>query len=163
MGIQSNQLQGSIRLNVIIMTDYKERPREAYILSMAGGIIIATVGLSWAILMTMGWTTSWFDWLDLFMHGGDSHSHFWDLGSLGYIMASWGVVIGVSIVLASVMLNRRPNEHGSWGVVIIVLSAVSMIGGMGGMGIGLFLGIVGGILAVLWQPPSRFQMLSEQE
>ncbi len=65
------------------MTDYSERLREAYILSMVGGAIIAAVGLSRTTLVTMGWTTSWFDWLGLFMHGSDSHSHFWDVGSLG--------------------------------------------------------------------------------
>ncbi len=143
------------------MTDYIERPREAYILSMAGGLIIASVGLSWTIMVAMGWT-SWFDWLDSIMHNADSHSHFWDLGSLGYISALSGLVIGISIMLASTMLNRRPNEHGTWGVVIIILSAVSMIGGMGGMGIGLFLGVVGGILAVLWRPPHQFQMHADQ-
>jgi len=129
---------------------------------MAGGILIATVGLSWIILMATGWTVSWFDWFDNFMHGIDDHHHFWGLGSLNYVMGFSGLVFGAGVILASLMLKKRPMEHGAWGVVIIIFSAASMIGGMSGMGIGLFLGVVGGILAVLWQPPNRFPVHSPQ-
>ena len=146
-----------IQKNVMIMTDYKERPREAALLSMAGGLIIATVGLSWIILMAIGWATNWFDWLDTFMHGFDNHFHFLGIGSFGYVMGFSGLVLGIGIMLASLMLNRGPDEHGLWGIVIIILSALSMMGGMGGMGLGLLLGVVGGILAVLWQPPKQVQ------
>ncbi|MFQ5832539.1 MAG: DUF6114 domain-containing protein [Candidatus Thorarchaeota archaeon] len=145
------------------MSEYQEQPREAYVLSIVGGILIAAVGLSWIIPMLMGWNESWFDWLDNLMHGVDDHSHFWGFGGYGYVMGLSGFVLGIGVVLASVMLKKRPDEHGTWGVVIIILSAVSVIGGMGGMVIGLLLGIVGGILAVLWQPPSQFYMHSNQD
>ena len=139
------------------MTDYHERPREAYLLSMAGGILIATAGLSWIILMGTGWTTNWFDWFGTMMHDFNDHHLFWNFGSFSYVMGLSGLILGIGVILASTMLKRRPDEHGTWGVVIIILSAVSMMGGMGGMGFGILFGIVGGILAVLWQPPNQSQ------
>jgi hypothetical protein len=50
------------------------------------------------------------------------------------------------------MLYKNPVQHELWGTLIIVFSVVSVISFMGGMGIGLLLGIIGGILAVLWKP-----------
>lgn len=139
------------------MSQYIEKPREAYLLSLASGILIASVGLAWIILTATGWTNNWFESFDNFMHGFGDHFDLWNFGGYGYIMGLSGLVLGVGIISASIMLNRKPSEHGFWGFLIIVLSAMSMMGGMGGMGIGLLLGIVGGILAVLWRPSNQVQ------
>jgi multisubunit Na+/H+ antiporter MnhG subunit len=53
------------------------------------------------------------------------------------------------------MLNSKPQEHTTWGILIIVFAVLSIFGSaMGGFGVGLILGIIGGILAMAWQAPA---------
>jgi uncharacterized membrane protein len=85
---------------------------------------------------------------------------FWFSGSFDYAIGLVGLVSGVGIILAATVLNRRPNEHGAWGLVIIALSIIGM---MSGMVIGLILGIIGGILAILWQPPTPVSAAAVQQ
>lgn len=139
------------------MVDYTERPREAYFLSMVSGIIIAVVGLIRVILVGIGRTTIRFEWLTTVARHFGARLYLLNVENLGLVIGLSGLALGIGIVLASSMLNRRPDEHGLWGVVIIILSAMSMIVGIGIMGIGLLLGIVGGILAILWRPQNRIQ------
>lgn len=132
------------------MSSQQDKPREAYVLSMAGGIITLIGSVLWIVLTASGWLQGWFDWFDGYMHGFGGHMVFFYLGNFGYVMALSGLVSGVGIVLASIVLDRQPSEHVMWGLVIAVFSVTSM---MAGFGIGILLGLVGGILAILWQPP----------
>jgi hypothetical protein len=51
------------------------------------------------------------------------------------------------------MLKSKPEQHSTWGVLIVLFSVLSMLGGaMGGFGLGLVLGLIGGILAITWKP-----------
>jgi len=137
-------------MEVTAMSGQQDKPREAYILSLVGGTITLIGSVIWIALAASGWLQDRFYWFDYYMHGLGGHMVFLRLGSFGYLMAFAGLVSGVVIILASIMLNRRPSEHGAWGLLIVVFSITSM---MAGLGIGLLLGLVGGILAILWQPP----------
>jgi uncharacterized membrane protein YjjB (DUF3815 family) len=54
------------------------------------------------------------------------------------------------------MLNKKPEEHNTWGTLIIVFSVLSVFGGaMGGFAAGLILGLIGGILAITWKAPVK--------
>lgn len=137
------------------MTQSTERPMEAYVLSTLAGLVIAVVGTLWVSFMGLNWSIEWMNWYDSFMHPVDEHVHMMNFGLFGYPFGVMGIIIGIGIIASAEMLRRRPREHGTWGVIIIVLSALSVFGGMGGMGLGLILGIVGGILAILWSPGTR--------
>jgi vacuolar-type H+-ATPase subunit I/STV1 len=51
------------------------------------------------------------------------------------------------------MLNRRPHEHTTWGILILVFSVLSVFGSMmGDFSIGVLLSLIGGILAIIWKP-----------
>jgi Family of unknown function (DUF6114) len=51
------------------------------------------------------------------------------------------------------MLNSKPEEHSTWGTLILIFSVLSIFGGaMGGFGVGLILGLIGGVLALTWKP-----------
>jgi hypothetical protein len=56
------------------------------------------------------------------------------------------------------MLNSKPQEHTTWGMLIAIFSALSIFGAMGGFGIGLILGLIGGVLAVIWKPATQTQL-----
>ena len=62
-----------------------------------------------------------------------------------------GLVSGVLVMIGALMLNTRPTEHTAWGIIILVFSAISILG-MGGFLVGAFLGIVGGALGIRWKP-----------
>lgn len=69
---------------------------------------------------------------------------------LGFLMAV-GVVLGIVVIVAAVMLYRNPAQKTLWGVLVLVLSIVSIFVG-GGFLLGLILGVIGGILALIWKP-----------
>lgn len=131
------------------MTYYNEKPSEAYVLSLLGGLVISLVGLVWLGMMFTGTELNWFSFM---MQDYENHMILWELGSFGYAMGFIGLITGVGIIGSSIMMQAKPENHITWGSIIIVLSALSLLGGMGGMGIGLILGLVGGILAIIWKP-----------
>ena len=84
------------------------------------------------------------------------HEHmrwFGDAGTLGVFMGFLGIIFGVIVVAAAVMLYSAPRQHEMWGAIIIAFSVISIVSCMGGFGIGTLLGIIGGILATIWRPP----------
>ncbi len=139
------------------MNEMDDRPEGAFIISLVAGLAIATAGVLWLYAMAVGWFPDWMNWYDGFMHGIDGHLHFMDFGTLGFAAGYLGILSGVGVVLSAIMLRRRPYEHERWGAAIIVLSALSIFGGMGGMGLGVILGVLGGILAIVWTPRSFSQ------
>src|SRR2546422_6387801 len=68
------------------------------------------------------------------------------------IFAIIGLASGALVILGAVMLYSRPFEKDLWGAVIIAFSILGILGGMGGFMIGLVLGVVGGTLALAWNP-----------
>ena len=86
------------------------------------------------------------------MHGWDEHMHAWNLGGFAYTMGLVGILFGLIVIFAAVMLYMNPIQHTLWGALIIAFSVLSVMSCMGGMGIGLILGIAGGVLALLWRP-----------
>jgi len=87
------------------------------------------------------------------MHGWEEHTHSWGFeGPFSYSMGLLGIAFGVIVIVASVMLYLNPNQRQLWGALIIAFSVISVLSCMGGLGIGLILGIIGGVLAILWKP-----------
>ena len=66
-----------------------------------------------------------------------------------------GILFGVAVIVGAVMLHNNPAQHSKWGLLILIFSLLSIFGSaMAGFGIGLILGLIGGILAVTWKPPT---------
>jgi len=63
------------------------------------------------------------------------------------------IAFGVLVIVSAVMLRKRPTEHATWGVLIILFSIFSA-GALTGVGNGFILGLIGGILAIIWKPPT---------
>lgn len=131
-----------------------EKPQVAFILSLIGGILMLLGG---------GVFSTWFMFGGLGMGGmmagfGDMMGGFQGMmGSFGIpfgFMSGFfliGLVSGVLVMIGALMLNTRPTEHTAWGIIILVFSAISILG-MGGFLVGAILGIVGGALAISWKP-----------
>ena len=130
-----------------------ERPRLAFLISLIAGALILTGGLftsmAGILLRISGfesangqvtWPGTAGSGVGLFEFG---------LGLMGIV----GVLAGTIVILAAVMLVRRPKKRSTWGSLIILFSFFSIYGAaMGGFGIGLVLGLIGGVLAVTWKP-----------
>lgn len=67
------------------------------------------------------------------------------------IYAAIGLIFALLVLVGSVLLYMRPQQHVIWGVVVLLFSLFSIIIG-GGFIIGLILGLVGGILGVVFKP-----------
>jgi len=103
-----------------------ERNTAAFVLSLIGGIIILINGLLVAI-------------------GGAFIIWFFGTGILWIVL---GLVFGFGTLVAALMLNSNPREHVTWGIMIIVFSVLSIVIG-GGFIIGMILGLIGGVLALV--------------
>jgi hypothetical protein len=126
-----------------------QKPTVAFILSLVGGLLIIVGSLVSLVL---------------FAFGGEPFGDFWGMMggwhwmmggygfSYGYLMgfSVLGLAFGVVVVVGAFMLNLRPFEHVTWGIIVLVFSAVSFVS-MGGWFVGAVLGIAGGALGIAWR------------
>lgn len=64
-----------------------------------------------------------------------------------------GIVSGLLVMVFGVLMLVMPRQHVIWGVLVLVLSVVSILA-FGGLILGMILGIVGGILGIIFKPPA---------
>ncbi len=129
----------------------------AFVLSLVGGVLILIGGLVSSVWSVMGGSNFWgmTDGNGGMMGGtgGMMGGWNWMMGGYGFPFGFLGafsfvaLVAGVLVIVGAVMLNARPAEHLTWGVIVLVFSVISFVG-MGGFVIGALLGIVGGALAL---------------
>ncbi len=116
-----------------------EKPTAAFVLSLIGGIFILLVGaLIAAVFATLGGLLGGFG-----------------LGDFGLGMAllgTVGLIVGLIIIIAAALLYMKPEQHVMWGVLILILSIVSIPFAFGGFIIGFILALVGGILGIVFKP-----------
>ena len=70
------------------------------------------------------------------------------------VMGIFGLISGIVVLVSAVMLLAVPGQLRIWGVLMLVFSVMSFLG-LGGFVVGAILGIIGGILALRWKPPSQ--------
>ncbi len=135
-----------------------DRPVAAFVLSLIAGLWMLAMGsmMGWGY-MGYGWgghmagnggaaNPSAYAWMwqhHRMMHG------YWGGGAWSWI----GVVAAVLVLIGAFAMYSRPAVARSWGVVILVASAVDLLAGAGGFLAGV-LGIIGGVLAITWTPQS---------
>jgi uncharacterized membrane-anchored protein len=77
----------------------------------------------------------------------------WGHGMMGGFVSTspwwpwFGIIAGVVVLIGAAMLYIRPKQAQGWGIVILIVSALNLFFGMGGLLAGL-LGIIGGALAL---------------
>jgi hypothetical protein len=115
-------------------------PSTAYILSLIGGIfIVIDAIITIAVTAALGSVLA-------------------GLGFPGFgaILVTLGVIaliFGLIVLYGAIQLKSNPARAKHWGVLILVFSIVAFLGG-GGFYIGSILGLIGGIMALTWSPPT---------
>jgi hypothetical protein len=113
-------------------------PRTAHILALIGGILIVIDGAlelgAAAIIGSLG---------GVYGVGGAL------IAALGAI----GLIVGLIVLYGSIQLRSKPGSAKTWGIILIILSLASYIGG-GGFFLGLILTLIGGIMAYVWVAPT---------
>ena len=137
----------------------EERPTAAFILSLVAGVFIILGG---GMMSLFGY--GFMGMMDRYGGLGGSYGRWGGMmgpgfGMMGFafgMMGFLGLIFGVIVIISALMLNSKPQEHTTWGTLVLIFSVISIFGSaMGGFGIGLILGIIGGILAITWKPPEK--------
>lgn len=100
------------------------RPEAALVFGLIGGIVIVVGAI---ILLSMG------------------------MYSVFLVLGLAGLIFGVLVIVASIIVYEQPEHHVAWGVIALVFSICSIVGS-GGFIVGMALGIVGGALGIAWRP-----------
>jgi hypothetical protein len=108
---------------------YGDRPTAAFVLSLIAGAFILINGITIAMVGSF---------LDTVFEGG-------------LVIGAIGAALGVGVLISAILLSSDRQRNTTMGAVILILSLVSIIIG-GGFFIGLLLGVVGGIMAIVWRP-----------
>jgi hypothetical protein len=117
-----------------------EQPTAAFVLSLLAGL--------W--MLAAGGMMSGFGWGGMMGGGQGTSGWMWGRGGMGSFGVGWpwsGVFAGIIVLIGSVMLYVKPAQRRSWGVVILVASALNLLLGMMGLLAGT-LGVIGGVLAL---------------
>ncbi len=106
-------------------------PSAAFGLTIAAAVLIILSGL---VIAAVG------AFLTFFLFG------------VGAVFGLVGVLWGVLLIVCAVRLRSNPQQHTMLGVAIVLLSIFSFFGAAGGFGLGFLLGLIGGIMALVWNP-----------
>ncbi len=56
------------------------------------------------------------------------------------------------MIVGAAMMYSNPSSAKMWGIIVLVLSILSWFTAVGGLVIGFLLGLIGGILAIVFKP-----------
>jgi len=106
-----------------------QKPVAAFVLSLIGGIIslIASLVIFWIALVYSS-IPPWY-------RGG--------MDVIFAVFGGWLLVAAIVVIVGSITIYQHPEKCKNWGIIILVFSI------LGGGGI---LGIIGGVLAIVWKP-----------
>ncbi len=125
-----------------------------FVISFVGGLIVLVVSLINAVWFGAN-APSW-SGFGSYMRSmiGGYHGFMGTYGSSNSFFTAVSVVslvCGVIVVMSALVLRVHPEEHVSWGAIIVVFSAISFVG-MGGYFVGAGFGIIGGAIALNYKP-----------
>jgi len=116
------------------------QPTAAFVLSLLAGLWMLAAG---SMMGGFGWGGMMGGWQGM---GG----WMWGRGGIRGFGVWWpwfGIFAGIVVLVGAVMLYVKPEQRRSWGVVIVVASALNFLLGMMGFLAGT-LGVIGGVLAM---------------
>ena len=126
------------------MSAIREKPLVSFALSLAEGILILIDAILLILLSTLFLTS-----VVIYDH---QMINITSLNPLFIIIPLIGIICSAVVIFGSILINT--GDHSKvrlGGILVVIFSVISIIAG-GGFLIGLILGLVGGILALVWKP-----------
>jgi hypothetical protein len=119
----------------------EKKSSSAFALSLVGGVLIIFGSILPLLLFAN---------FQIFPMGGMMGGMMGWWGGPGF-MGSWffplPLIAGILVLLGAILMNARPQETTTWGVIVLIFSVIG-ITGMGFSFLGSILGIIGGALAL---------------
>jgi MFS family permease len=132
----------------------REKPTVAFILSLIGGIIILSVAL---LALAASFLISEEE-LKRFL---PVEIDIENLRSIVQIAGLVGIVSGILVIVGAIMINSGKLRRVKIGGIIVIIFSIASIFAGGGFFIGLILGLIGGILALIWKPKETVEKPAE--
>lgn len=118
----------------------QNKPTAAYVISLIGGII----GLFGSLVLIALAALAYIAFSSYSGYNGNYVYGLFDWGWTLYIgLGAWMLITSILIIFFAVKLNANPLEHTKWGALILIFSII---------GVGGLLGLIGGILALVYKP-----------
>lgn len=122
-----------------------EEPTAAFVISLIGGLLITIESVIAIIAIKLA-----SDIANSMVPGINASIS--AISGLVMAVGVLGIVLGIIIVIGSLQIRSGvPNKVRTWSIIVLVLSIISIFTG-GGFFIGFILGLVGGILGLVWKP-----------
>jgi hypothetical protein len=120
-----------------------EKPIAAFVISLVGGILILLFGAIFGILAILGGLL-----IAIIPAPGAGL-----LGGLVIIFGILGIISGISVIIGAVLIYTGEKGKVTIGAILVLLFSILSIftPAFGGMIIGFMLGLIGGILALVWK------------
>ena len=77
-------------------------------------------------------------------------------------LGTFGIIFGAVMIGSGYMVRSHPEEHAPWGVIMLILSFLSLFTAVGGLVLGVFLGGLGGIKAIRWKSQTMTWKLDDK-
>jgi hypothetical protein len=127
----------------------QSRPSAAFILSLIGGLFILILSAIYLLFMIRYeyFYGAYFNYM--MYHMISFHPYMFTIVTM---FATIGLISGALVIVGSFFINSDNIEKvRTGGILVIVFSVLSIVSG-GGFFIGFILSLIGGILAITWQP-----------
>jgi ABC-type transport system involved in multi-copper enzyme maturation permease subunit len=121
----------------------QNKPTAAYIVSLIGGVIglIASIFVT-LVLGVLAWLTA--SAIDYgYDYGYDFMPNLSGFFIVYIALGVWMLITSILVIVFARKLNADPMQHTKYGVLIIIFSII---------GVGGILGLIGGILALVYKP-----------
>jgi hypothetical protein len=127
-----------------------DKPTAAMVLSLIGGIFVILGGL---FIAFVGSFVASFGYL---ANGGANP------GTAVTIVGVVGIIFGIIMIVGAAMMYSNPKSAKMWGIIVLILSILSWFTAVGGLVIGFLLGLIGGILAIVFKPATMSGAMPSQ-
>lgn len=119
------------------MSTSDKKPEYPLVISLLGGVFILGDGaLGLMIGVRYG---RWPVWI-------------WDFPNSELILGITGTILGMLVILLAVLAYKQIAVKMIMGIIIIVASVMSLFLTMGGYVVGFALGLIGGVMYIVWEP-----------
>jgi hypothetical protein len=115
----------------------EEKPTAAFVLSLIGGILILINGIVALIMAAILGTA-------MALIGFEA------LAGIILAISAWAFICGIIVLVGAILLYGNPVRYKTTSGILIIVFSILSLGG--GWVIGFILGLVGGILALVWKP-----------